>query len=230
MSAVAQMEIDTSEFMDAFRQFQATSKKSVADNIRKEGRLLATAILQLTPPNKEKQNKALAFIPSWNKSGGDKTIANDLAKVFRESKKGITNPAELHQRFRVRRGRIFNKTLKTETTDKRIRVSGLAAYKKMVQKRVGYMAAGWSAAANSLGSKVPDWIARHRAPGRGGVKTFGNKVEVFLTNDAVYPQSRNLLERRVGNALTFRAKTMLKQVNKYVAKNAQSAGFTVGGS
>jgi hypothetical protein len=224
MSAV-ELQIDTSEFEEAMRQFQSTSKKSFEENIRKEGRLLSQAIMQLTPPNKEKENKDGGFVPSWNKAGGNKTIANDLAKIFRSSKKGITNPAMLHKRFRTRRGRVMNKTLFSETNDRRIKVSKLGEYKKQMQARVGYLAAGWAAAAKSLNFKVPVWIAKHSAPGSGGAKLSGNKLEIELTNNAVYGQIKSLLERRVKNALTFRAKTMMKQVNKYMSKDAAKAGL-----
>jgi hypothetical protein len=225
MSA-AEIQIDTSEFEEAMRQFQSTSKKGFEENIRKEGRLLSQAIMQLTPPNKEKENKAGGFVPSWNKSGGNTTIANDLAKIFRSSKKGITNPAMLHKRFRTRRGRVMNKTLYSETNDKRIKVDKLGEYKKQMQARVGYLASGWAAAAKALNFNVPAWIAKHSAPGSGGAKLSGNKLTIELTNDAVYGQIKSLLERRVKNALTFRQKTMMKQVNNYMSKAAAKAGLT----
>lgn len=225
----ATWQIDDREFQDALKKFQSTSRKAAAENVRDQAKLLVKAFVQLTPPNKEKSNKKGDFQPSYNKGGGQRTIRADLGKIFRQSKNGTADAAAFHKRFRDRRGRVHTR-LKTDKADRRIKIADLASYKKRVLDRVGYMAAGWKAAAAALGVTLPAWITRHNAKGHGSVRQYGSKIVATLTNSTVYPGSRNLIERRVDNALRFRARTMMSRVNRYVYKAAKQAGFDTRGS
>jgi hypothetical protein len=103
----------------------------------------------------------------------------------------------------------------------------LAEYKKKVQARVGYMAAGWKAAAASMGINLPAWISRHSAAGKGRVSLNGERLTIELSNNVVYPGARFLVERRVDDALRYRARTMMSRVNHFVYKAAKGAGFEV---
>lgn len=222
----ATFDVDDAEFQQVLKAFFATSRKSVAANLQDEGKRLVKAIVQLTPPNKEKTNKKGDINPTYNMSGGKKTVANDLAKIFRQSKRGTADPAAFHKRFRDRRGRVKLNLNKGEK-DRRIRIANLAEYKKKVQARVGYMAAGWKAAAAALGVNLPQWITKHSAAGKGRVSLSGERMTIELSNDVVYPGSRFLVERRVDDALRWRARTMMSRVNRFVYKAARGAGFEV---
>jgi hypothetical protein len=220
----ATFDVDDAEFQQALKAFFATSRKSVANNLKDEGKRLVKAIVQLTPPNKEKENKKGEINPTYNLSGGKKTVANDLAKIFRQSKRGTAKPETFHKRFRDKRGRVrFN--LNKGKTDRRIRIATLAEYKKKMQARVGYMAAGWKAAAASLGINLPVWISKHSAAGKGRVLLNGEKLTIELSNNVVYPGARFLVERRVDDALRYRARTMMSRVNFLIHKAAKGAGF-----
>jgi hypothetical protein len=222
----ATFQVDDAEFQAALKAFFATSRKSVATNLKDEGKRLVKAIIQLTPPNKEKENKKGDINPSYNLSGGKKTIANDLAKIFRQSKRGTASPESFHKRFRDKRGRV-RLNLNKGNKDRRIRIADLAEYKKKVQARVGYMAAGWKAAAASMGINLPAWISRHSAAGKGRVSLNGERLTIELSNNVVYPGARFLVERRVDDALRYRARTMMSRVNHFVYKAAKGAGFEV---
>jgi hypothetical protein len=218
----ARFEVNDKRFHEALRSFQAHSKRSVEENLRSQAKLLVEDIIKVTPPNKNFK---------LNKQGGQRTIRTDLARLFRASQarggvdavgrshKGAeTNLAPLHLKSRNRRGRVPKGI-------ERIKARGLEAYKKEVLSRVGRLASGWKVAANALGAKIPEWIARHSRPGLGTVKVTGSRVEITIANKGVYSGLRNWVERGVASAMKRRYWQMIKRVKFAQMKAAQRAAL-----
>jgi hypothetical protein len=207
----ARFEVDSSKLNEALKKFQGTSKKSSEAILRQQGKLLVVELAGITPPNKKFK---------WNKKGGETTVKNDLAKLFRSSKasKATSSLAQVHLGAKDRRGRVPKGVEK-------VPAMGLVAYRKLMLGRVGRMAAGWKSAANKLNAKLPAWITRHDSAGHGKVVVNDRTVEVELTNKAVYSGQKNWLDRAVKAALKKRYWAMIKQVTNFERKAAKQAGF-----
>lgn len=232
------VEVEVDKFKEAFAKFQSTSKRTIAQNLQKQAGLFVQELAILTPPGDYKSK-------SWRKKAGEQAVKSDILKVIKPAKRiskklqsqsdlasalldatGFANPALVHKQYRRKRGRVQTR-LKKGGRDERFKVQPeiLKAYILSVQQRVGYMAAGWLKAAQFLGKSLPSWITRHSAPGNGTVNIGDEDVEVVLTNAAVYPESRGLMDRRIETALKRRYWAMVKQADNYMKMVAQKAGL-----
>lgn len=207
----ARLEVDSAKFNEALRKFQANSKRSVSANLKQQAKLLTVELVKVTPPNKGFE---------YNKKGGEQTVRNDLAKLFRASKArgAASNLASIHKSARNRRGRV-PKSVELQ------RAKGLVAYRQQMIGRVGRMAAGWKQAAAAMGAKLPAWITRHSRRGFGRIKIKSNAIEVELANQSVYSGQKNWLERGVSAALKKRYWAMINRVNFAQAEAARKSGF-----
>lgn len=210
--------IDSAEFNKAAQRLIATSKKSTKTLLEEQGKLIIKEAALITPPNKNSKN---------NKSGGERTIRADLAKLFIASKAkdavGAGELSQIHRKYRDRRGRV-------KYSGEKIKAQGLAAYRKTLIARVGKMAAGWKKAASRLGHTLPAWISRHSRAGSITYKTsglFNSKGELAMTNAGVYPGQRGGIERRLNFAMRKQAGKINRRVDYYLKQNAKSAGFKV---
>lgn len=209
--------IDSAEFNKAAQRLIATSKRSTKELLHEQGKLIIKEAAMVTPPNKGKNNK----------SGGERTIRGDLAKLFVSSKAKDAvmggDLAQIHRKYRDRRGRI-------KYSGDKIKAQGVAAYRKTLLARVGKMAAGWKKAASQLGHSLPAWISRHNRAGSITYKTsglFNSKGELAMTNAGVYAGQRSGIERRLNFAMKKQAGKINRRVDYFLKQNAKSAGFKV---
>lgn len=224
------VEVNVEKFKEAFAKFQQTSKRSVATNLRQQAKLIAVDIARRTPPGNISGN-------GWKRIAGERLIKADLAKIMRPTKSlgtkknpTRTDPMRIHKQYRRGRGRVVTDLREGKDTRYRIEKSTFEIYRQQVIKRVGYMASGWARAVAFVGGSLPSWITRHSAPGAGTVEFRGADIEVNLTNAAIYPESRGLVDRRAVGALKRRYWQMVKQADNYMKMAAEEAGFTAGGS
>jgi len=206
----ARFVVDTSQFNEALRKFQAASRRNASANLKQQAKLLTVDLAKITPPNKK----------FYNRKGGEQTVRNDLAKLFRSSKAATAenNLRAKHRAARDRRGRVPRSV-------EAIRAKGLPAYRKTVLARVGRMAAGWKNAAASFGATLPAWITRHSRAGFGKIKVSGSSIEVEIANQSVYAGQKGWVERGVKAALKRRYWQMIKRVNYAQERAAKQAGF-----
>jgi hypothetical protein len=234
---VTTLEVETDKFKEAFARFQQTSKRSVATNLRQQGKLIAVDIAKRTPPGDFQAS-------GWKRVAGENAVKGDIAKIMRpwNHPKARTDAKALHMQYRRKRGRVTTDLRKTGTAklrdgseinvgrgkkDGRYRIDTQTykIYVAEVVKRVGYMAAGWAKAAAFLGASIPNWITRHSAPGAGVVQIRGEDIVLELTNNAVYPESRGLVDRRAVAALRKRFWALKNRTDNYIKTAAQEAGF-----
>ncbi len=214
------IEVETDKFKEAFARFQETSKRSVATNLRQQGKLIVADIAKRTPPGDFQAS-------GWKRVAGENTVKADIAKIMRpwNNPKARTDPQRIHKEYRRKRGRVVTRLKGSKDERFRIDKQTYKIYVEQVRNRVGYMAAGWARAAAFLGASLPNWITRHSAPGIGRVNIRGTDIELDLTNKAVYPDSRGLVDRRAVAALKKRYWAMIKQADNYLKTAAEQAGF-----
>jgi hypothetical protein len=235
---VTSLEVETEKLKEAIAKFQGTSKRSLAVNLRQQGKLIAVDIAKRTPPGDFQAS-------GWKRVAGENMVKADIAKIMRPSNnpKARTDPAQLHEQYKKKRGRVREDLRKVGTAKARdgtlinvgkgkkdgrylVDAQTLKIYIERVRNRVGWMAAGWAKAASFLGASLPSWITRHSAPGTGTVVIRGDDIELELTNSAVYADSHGLVDRRAVAALKKRYWAMTKQADNYIKKAAEEAGFT----
>ncbi len=209
----ASVTVDSAKFNEAAERLIATSKKSIKENLREQGKIIVVEAAKLTPPNKNFK---------WNKKGGELAASNDLARLFVSSKAkdAETNLASIHKKSRNRAGRV------AKNIDE-VKAAKLALYKKKVLATVGKMAAGWKSAASQLGAKLPAWITRHSRPGYAKYSQQGSRGTLELTNAGIYASKREGVQKRLSAVLAKRASAINKRVDYYLKQNARSSGFKV---
>lgn len=85
---------------------------------------------------------------------------------------------------------------------------------RVLQKGVGFLAAGWNAAAIVLGVRVPAWIARHGAS-RGAIRilTTDNRYRIEIVNDVPFVDGVRDLDRRVAKAVEYHVAGMNREAD-----------------
>jgi hypothetical protein len=137
------------------------------------------------------------------------------------------DPAEIHRRHRGRRGRV---TVNLRgVRDARIPVSKprLDAFVKRKISHVGFLAAGWVAAARKLGTRLPEWITRHGSRfGSVKITLARSSISVRVENAVPYVGNVSGIHRRIQAALDQRSRQMFKQLRDLAVKRAaKKAGF-----
>lgn len=103
-------------------------------------------------------------------------------------------------------------------------------YAREVMSRVGYTRAGWFAAAQGAGLKLPSWISKHAAYSRGGyIAPTPAKLEIVGTNrSSKIPD----YQRTVDAAMKLRAKSLGKELSRLISggksRRASLAGTQYG--
>lgn len=98
-------------------------------------------------------------------------------------------------------------------------------FSKELNKRVGWMAAGWNQAAALLGYRPAAWIWRHSAPGAGTITVDEYGVRIKMTNKVQYASQVGDMRRRVQYALDSQAKKMINTANKFFENMWKTSGF-----
>jgi hypothetical protein len=110
----------------------------------------------------------------------------------------------------------------------------LKFYIQSIQDRVGWLAAGWRAAAEELGVKLPQWIGRHTAaPGAVRVEVSDHSFKIVATNAVKFASEAGDLTRRVQYAVESQAAAMNRRADDFLKRKLRSAlvsgsGFIVG--
>lgn len=98
---------------------------------------------------------------------------------------------------------------------------------KELYRRVGYLAAGWNAAAQRLGLNLPAWI-RNKGTGNGSVSMVlsGPVLSVTIVNKVKFAGRVRGLRWRIQKALNERARKMENELRHFaIKKSARAAGF-----
>ncbi len=231
MSQPVKIVVKGEGFTKALRAYKQASKKSWEQIFAKTAKELAAKIVRVTPPfdvrGSDIENDAAA------KRRGQDTIAGDLSRVFTSSvdtlrKNGVqTRPTAaevgknsntatmraLHSQLRNNKGRV-PKSYKARILVKKM---ALARYIKLVQRRVGYLGAGWERGATITKARTPSWVKRHSAPSQATVSVSENRLIAEFRNNVPFA-GLSQLQRRVDFATSRQAAAMMKQVAYFAKK------------
>lgn len=212
--------INDDRLSSAFAVWAGNGRRGLRAAGRFQLRLLVRDTIRITPPN----------MGTMSKVAGEKRIRRELNGIMRESRSPVAeDPAAIHARYRRRRGGRVLTNLRRENSDGRHHVRGLRPYIETVLKLVGLLAAGWLAAAQSLGLNVPPWIARHGSGhGRYIEAETLDGIRFRVENRVPFAGAVAGLRRRFQAAADNRAIQMEKQTARYLfGEGARKAGFKV---
>lgn len=210
MKGRAKIELDDRAFRKALKHYQRYSKRSAAETLQQQAKLLIRDVVRITPPNTGKTNK----------QAGDAAIRADIGRIMYPTRsRTAEDAATIHREARRRDGRI----------DRRRRAQparNIPALRKKLLARVGLLASGWNAAASKLGVRIPGWITRHgNSNGQVKVRLRGSSLEIVATNRIRYAGAIKGLQRRINSALNRRARVLRNQVDKFLTRAAQRSNL-----
>jgi len=213
---------DMTRLKRAMAQLRPHVKKSERELVETAAKGFVRDVVAITPPASKKTAGNAA------KKVGEASIQSDLAKIMvaasKRIERALEQPEAVHKRLRDRRtGRVNPRGLKTKIAVER---AALKAYQKKLLARVGWLAAGWNAAAEKLSVKLPAWVKRHGSSyGNAEVSTGANGVRIVLANVVKYVGNVSAYERRVQTAITNQAKKMERQARHLLTRAIRRAGF-----
>lgn len=212
------MTFDYSDLNRAMNDLAKDGGKSKLEITRMAAKGFVKDIVGITPP----ASKGVAGIAA--KRAGEAAVERDIAS--------IAIPVDGVPR--AGKGDIFA-WHKSKWQNGRIRSNGeqlavnRADYNAMVRTLkalVGFLAAGWNAAADKLGVKLPAWVKRHGSKfGEHRITETPTKVSIELSNVVGFVGDVKAYDRRVQMAVNYQAKKMQRQCDALLKKRLRKAGF-----
>jgi len=225
--------IDSSEFRRGLKDYAAAVKKETPEALKDAARSFVREAAAITPPAKGSLARA--------RQTGERKIGYNFRNTFtvkrfkgkRQIKKVFGRPVKKPIFVATRENPAAHVVSDPEakyreiggyrgTRAKRrpafvVSFVKVAALRRKVQGRIGLLASGWVAAAQSLGVNLPSWITRH-GTSRGAVKLSlsGEKMNVSITHSVGFSEKTGLRKRvkwvldKVGRGLTKRAEAITR--------------------
>lgn len=210
--------------------------------LKEEMRLLLRDIMRFTPPKTRKQGEdaisgdlyraAFPLRPEKIKWKRMKELVlsrdiNAIRELWMKQRKGffayrrlllsVAEIKENHKRHRTRYGRVSSDKNRMAFADH------WDTYTKTVQSFVGFARAGWSAAANAVGLKLPKWVSRHSGKAGSGYRPpRPDRLEIEAINRS--SKIPNYEFNVVSAATKMRAVSMQRELQRIVAGGKSRRG------
>lgn len=211
------------------KETQKFAERLIAGDVR---RVLATASYAYETIKSPAAASAFWFTV---KSGGKKTLSQRIASaeaiVRSESYNGRLRNAPIVQRADVSlhdKARVRGRVKRNQSVQQiAIRPTEIDRHIKAKQKNIGFLAAGWLAAAESLkATKIPAWIKRHKGRAPGAVQYYEDEdyFRIEMANAVSYGAAAQLA-RIIPIALSAAAGGIRAEAKMRLLKAAQRAGL-----
>ena len=214
------MKFNTSRVTDAIKRLAPLVKKSRKELVEQAAKGFVRTVATITPPASKGTTGKDA------KKQGEQAIIDDLARVMIavRARNNVESARDIYTRFRDKRtGRINPRNLQNPYP---VTSTDFNALKKELLARVGWLAAGWNAAAEKLGVKLPAWITRHgTSAGIIIVTNEGNRYRIEISNAVKYVGNVNDLDRRIEKAVIYQANGMQREADHLIKKAIKEAGL-----
>ena len=215
------MKFDTSKIEEAIRQLAPHVKKSRRELVEQAAKGFVRTVVEVTPPASKGRSGSTA------RKQGEAVIKSGLARVMvavRSRRDRLESAEAIYKRLRdPRTGRINPRNLKAPYP---VPAAEYNALRKKLIDRVGWLAAGWNAAAKQLGVRLPAWITRHGTS--AGIVNVTNNDRCFrieISNAVKFVGSVKSLDTRIQRSVDLQAKAMQRQADFLLRKAVKRAGF-----
>lgn len=177
-------------------------------------------LITITPPSNGKTRGVKA------KKLGEAAIASDVRKVFIGSTPKAAEVSSMDEMSAILRRHRKRGSIRTVRVNQPTRAarSMITRLIKEKQKKVGYWASGWASAARSIGKiRVPNWIAKHNAPGHTEIKSVPTSVSATISNLVSWGSEVYGIERRMSYAVWMQTGKMRERVKYHINKTIKAA-------
>lgn len=124
---------------------------------------------------------------------------------------------QLHQSKRIRGNRYRPEPQHKLVLDERF----VQRYVKEMQKRVGYMKAGWAVAVQKFGGNAPAWIKRLLGDASGTAEVLTDEPASYSVEMSNYSKTIGRFSSNYNVAVRIRTNAMVRAFNDYLTKNIQ---------
>lgn len=218
--------------IDADRGFNEAFRMGVAGMVRRA--------LSVTPPASRASSKANAGadldasrvkLTKQDQDRGMTAVQRDLIAIF--SGLGTSGGRKKKAESMAEIERIHDRLFERKTPGRKLRSDlpngdryvvnedALNAFRKKLEKRVGYTASGWNAGARALGIKPPAWVGNKSAAGSATVQVTGSNRRAIITHGDVPPKLDNELRRRVEWGQQAQIKAMERRA-RFIVNNVKN--------
>lgn len=183
-----------------------------------QAKLIVTEVIAHVPPSQGKADLSA-------KRAGEKTVESDIGKLFQEvapSRAEETSLKQIHSRHRNHKGRVPRSKGRNKY---KVSKTALRTYMREQKARVGYLAAGFNAAANATGYRPPAWIARHRAPGSVSLRVDSRGIRFRAVNEVHYASKVAFIQSRVQKGINIRSQKLWRELEFLMERYAKRSGF-----
>lgn len=176
-------------------------------------------IVGITPP----ASKGVAGIAA--KKAGEAAVERDIANIAIPVD-GVPR-ADKGDIFAWHKSKWQNGRIRSNGEQLAVNRADYNAIVRTLKALVGFLAAGWNAAAQKLGVKgIPAWVKRHGSQfGEHRIIETPTRVSIELSNVVGFVGDVKAYERRVQMAVNYQGKKMQRQCDALLKKRLRKAGF-----
>ena len=213
---MARTRFDSAKLRLAIRDFSRIMEKSKVEVVRQVAKGFVKDIVAITPPASGK------FSGSDAKKRGEDCIKIGLATLFTVADQSVSDPFEdpmqAHKAAQdPNTGRIAARGVGRKVPITR---ANLATVMKALVARVGWLAAGWNAAALALGVPLPAWVKRHGSRyGEYKVTITDTLVRIEISNEVSFVGSVKAYARRMDAAMSYQTGKLTRQMDHVIARD-----------
>jgi hypothetical protein len=170
--------------------------------------------------------------PAWGKADlnakriGEAIVASDVGKLFQAVAPGAVDRsvdlASIHSGARNQKGKVPRSKGKNKY---KVSKAALTAYIKEEKSHVGYLAAGFNAAAAKVGYRPPAWIWRHSAPGSVMLRVSERGIHFRATNSVQYASKIGILQHQIQKGVNVQTSKLYRESMYLMLSAAEKAGF-----
>jgi hypothetical protein len=235
------VDIDSDQFALAASRYVREVGASMPKVLKAQTRLLLRDVLKFTPPKSYAQGRAavkrdfgraIAVLDGESFSRSPQRLREALREAITQKDIGRLNAilksagmpgtvvpfdASLHRRLQNSRGHVA-KWSGFYTIDRR---AWEARLNKLLAA-VGWARAGWNAAADKVGLRMPSWVAKHQNGGGACIEIEGNIPTIEITHRSSKIPNYS---RSVRDALKNRVRTMNKDVERLLNGAAKGIAY-----
>lgn len=179
-------------------------------------------IIAISPPGSKGVSGSAA------KKAGERAIAADVAKLLiPAASPGGPNAKSRGQLADFHRSHLSKGRVRIAESGRGIaKPQDIAWFIRSLQKLVGWLAAGWNAAAVKLDVNVPAWVKRHgNRFGEHSIIATATVVRIELSNTVSFIGDVKAYDRRVQAAINYQGKKMQRQSDALLKKRLKAAGL-----
>lgn len=212
------MKFDYSELNRAMAALAADGGKSKLEVCRMAAKGFIKDIVGITPP----ASKGVAGMAA--KKAGEAAVERDIAAIAIPVD-GVPRAGK-GDLFAWHQSKWQNGRIRSNGEQIAVNRADYNAIVRTLKALVGFLAAGWNAAAQKLGVKLPAWVKRHGSKfGEHRITETPTRVSIELSNVVGFVGDVKAYDRRVQMAVNYQAKKMQRQCNALLRKRLRKAGF-----